>query len=118
MKYLLRFIILFLFMFLYGTSAIYAQRIVDYKVGSSTCTIKFLPRGDMSDVTGEVTWENGTKTNVTYDQEQSSNTGMFVYLEYNLTDELIGTFYFNDLQNKSGKYKNLINLNIYDVKSN
>lgn len=94
-----------------------AQRKVNYTVGSTSCTIKFLPQGDMADFTGKVNWEDGTKTKIIYNQEQSTKSGKFVYLEYDKNEDLIGKFYFNDIYNKSGKYKNLIDGKTYKVKS-
>lgn len=85
----------------------FAQRKVQYIVGETSCTIKFLPQGDMADFIGKVTWGDGTKTIIKYNQEESTNTSKFVYLEYNQSDELIGKFYFKDVYNKSGKYKDL-----------
>lgn len=95
-----------------------AQRKVNYTVGSTSCTIKFLPQGDMADFKGKVTWEDGTKTKIIYNQEQSTKSGKYVYLEYDKNEELIGKFYFNDIYNKSGKYKNLIEGKSYKIKTN
>jgi len=72
----------------------------------------------MADFTGKVTWEDGTKTDIRYDGNETYKSGKYAYHEYEENVNLIGKFHFNDIYNKSGKYKNLINSKTYKVKKN